>query len=44
MLGDKLIMSHQVDYMSSSLIPAGAVENNQDHLVANIGRWYHTIS
>ena len=37
MLGDNLIMSHQVDYMSSALIPAEAVENNQEHLVANKG-------
>ena len=28
-------MSHQVDYMSSVLIPAEAVENNEEHLVAN---------
>ena len=35
MLGDNLIMSHQLDYMSSTLIPAEAVENNQEHLVAN---------
>ena len=35
MLGDNLIMSHQVDYMSPALIPAVAVENNQEHLVAN---------
>ena len=38
MLEDNLIMSHQVDYMSSALIPAEAVEN-KEHLVANkIGR------
>ena len=35
MLGDNLIMSHQVDYMSSALIPAEALENNQEHLVVN---------
>ena len=35
MLGDNLIMSHQVDYMSSALIPGEAVENNQEHLVTN---------
>ena len=36
MLGDNLIMNHhQVGYMSSVLIPAEAVENNQEHLVAN---------
>ena len=38
MLGDNLIMSHhQVGYMSSALISAEAVENNQEHLVANKG-------
>ena len=26
---------HQVDYMSSALIPAEAVENDQEHLVAS---------
>ena len=30
-----LITSHQVDYMSTALIPAEAVENNQEHLVAS---------
>ena len=35
-LGDNLITSHQVDYMFSALISASeAVENNQEHLVAN---------
>ena len=34
-LGDNLITSHQVDYMSSALIPAEAVENKQEHFVAN---------
>ena len=34
-LGDNLIISHQVDYMFSALIPAEAVQNNQEHLVAN---------
>ena len=35
-LGDKPITSHQVDYMSSTLIPAAeVVENNQEHLVVN---------
>ena len=39
MLGDNLIMSHQVDYMSSAINPAEAVENNQEHLVASkVGR------
>ena len=33
MLGDNLIMTHQVDYISSALILAEAVENNQDCLV-----------
>ena len=28
-LGDNLITCHQVDYMSSALIPAEAVENDQ---------------
>ena len=35
MLRDNLIMSHQVDYMLSALIPAEAVENHQEHRVAN---------
>ena len=35
MLGDNLVMSHHVDYMSSALIPAEAVKDNQEHLVAN---------
>ena len=30
MFGDNLIMSHQLDYMYSALIPAEAVENNQE--------------
>ena len=38
MLGDNLIMSHQVNYMSSAPFPAEAVENNQEHLVAMKGR------
>ena len=39
MLGDNLIMSHQVNYMSSALFPAEAVENNQEDLVAmKLGR------
>ena len=33
-LGVNLITSHQVDYMSSALILAEAVENYQEHLVA----------
>ena len=36
-LGDNLIASHQVDYISSAFIPAEAVENNQEHLVAIVG-------
>ena len=32
MLGDNLIVSHQVYHMSSALIPA---ENNQEYVVAN---------
>ena len=31
-LGDNLITIHQVDYMSSALIRAEAVENNQEHI------------
>ena len=31
-LGDNLITSHQVDYMSSVLIPVEAVENDQAHI------------
>ena len=39
MLEDNVIMSHQVNYMSSALFPAEAVENNQDHLVVmKLGR------
>ena len=34
MLRYELIMSHQVEYIST-FIPAEAVENNQEHLVAN---------
>ena len=34
-LGDNLITSHQLDYMSSGLISVEAVENNQEHLVEN---------
>ena len=35
-LGDNLIATYQLDYMSSVLIPAEPVENNQEHhLVAN---------
>ena len=33
-LEDSLITSHQIDNMSSILIPAEAVENDQEHLVA----------
>ena len=32
-LGDNLITSNQEDDMSSELIPAEAVKNNQEHLV-----------
>ena len=35
-LGDSLIMSHQVNYMSLALIPAKAVENDQNHEVGSI--------
>ena len=34
-LGDNLITSHQVDYISSAVIPAEALEDNQEHFVAN---------
>ena len=34
-VGDNLIKSHQAGYMSSVLIPAEAVENSQELLVAN---------
>ena len=34
-LGDNLITSHQVGYMSLVVIAAEAVENNQEHLVPN---------
>ena len=33
-LGDNLITSHQVDSMSSALIPAEAVENDQEHITS----------
>ena len=37
-------MSVQVDRMSSVFIPAEAVQNNQDHLVANkVGRITSTL-
>ena len=31
---DNLITSHQVDCMSSALIPAEAVENDQEHITS----------
>ena len=34
LLGDDLILSHQVDYVSPVLIPAEAVENNLEYFVA----------
>ena len=34
-LGDNLITSHEVDYMSSVLIPAQAVENDQEHITSS---------
>ena len=47
-LRDNLITSHQVDYMSTELIPAEAVENNQDHVVLNLklkeNYWYFSFS
>ena len=33
-LGYNLITSHQVDSMSSALIPAEAVENDQEHITS----------
>ena len=33
-LGVNLIMSHQVDCMSSTLISAEAVENDQEHITS----------
>ena len=41
-LGDNLIMSYQVDCMSSALIPAEAVENDQEHITScsnKVGRY-----
>ena len=35
-LGDDLIMSHELDYMSSALIPAEAVENEQEHRACHL--------
>ena len=32
-LGDNFILSHHVNYMSSALIPAEAVENDREQLV-----------
>ena len=34
-LGDNLISSHQVDYMSSVFIPAEALENDQEHILSS---------
>ena len=34
-LGDNLITSHEVDYMSSVLIPAEAVENDQENITSS---------
>ena len=34
-LGDNLITSHQVDCMSSALIPAEAVENDQEQITSS---------
>ena len=45
MVGDNPIMNLQVNYMSSALFPAEAVENNQEHLIAmKLGRQYRNIS
>ena len=35
-LGDDLIASHQVDYMFLALIPAEAVENEQEHRACHL--------
>ena len=37
-LEDNLITSHQVDYMSSVLIPAEAVENDQEHMTSSTNK------
>ena len=34
-LGDNLITTHQVDYMSSVLIPTEAVKNDQKHVTSS---------
>ena len=34
MLGDNLVSCRQVDYMSSAIIPAEAVENGQEHITS----------
>ena len=34
-LVDNVITSHYLDYMFTALIPAEAVENNQEHLITN---------
>ena len=34
MLGDNLVSCHQVDYMSSALIPAEAAENGQEQITS----------
>ena len=38
MLGGNLITSHLVDYISSVLIPAEAVENDQEHITPSSNR------
>ena len=43
-LAYNLITSYQVDYPSSSLIPAKAVENDQTHLLVTDRTQYHIIS
>ena len=37
-LRNNLITSHQVDYMSSVLIPAEAVENDQEQITSSSNR------
>ena len=46
-LGDNLITSHQVECMSSALIPAEAVENDQEHITScrnKVVTYYHAIT
>ena len=38
MLGNNLITSHRVDCMSSALIPAEVVENDQEHITSGTNK------